>query len=70
MGGAPYKPVNEGGGCSFKCFRVHHERVSMYAYSDSLPTNLLKYCSVIMEPWALEAHILMAHNTLNDKMLP
>ena len=46
MSGEPYKPVKEGGGCSFKCFRIHHERVSMYAYSDSLMTNLLKYYSV------------------------
>ena len=38
-----------------------HKRESMYAYNDSLPTNLLKY----LEPRNLEAHVLTARNTLN-----
>ena len=41
MGGAPYKPVKEGGGCSFKCFRMKEQpcTYTVYAYSDSLPTK-------------------------------
>ena len=43
MGGAPYKPAKEGMGALLSVPAFNHERAPMYAYSDSLPTNSLKY---------------------------
>ena len=44
MGGTPYRPVKEGGRVLFfSVSAFNHERAPMYAYSNSLPTNLLKY---------------------------
>ena len=62
-----------GVGALLNATTFNHEEASMYAYNDSLPTNLLKYCTNNNVqwnhgPWKLT--FLTAHNTVNGKMPP
>ena len=43
MSGSPYKLAKKESGHSFKCSAFNYKRATMYAYSNSLPTNSPEY---------------------------
>ena len=66
--------LKRGVGALLSASTFNHGRVPIYAYSDSLHTNLLKCWTNMtyntMKPQILEVHVLKACNTLNGKTPP
>ena len=61
MGRAPYKHVQEGSGCSFKCFYI----VCYCSFLTVKVMSCYKHTWVTMEAPPFEAQVLTACNTLN-----
>ena len=79
MGRAPYKLVKErnggrrGGWPLFEVFLAfNHVKVPMYAYSNSMPSNLLKYLTNnnVQKNCQLWKFKFRQHATLNGNMPP
>ena len=59
MGGSPYKLANKESGHSFKYSAFNYKRATMYAYSNTLPTNSLEYWTNDNVQWSCRPWKLM-----------